>query len=257
MMNQSAECVYRMFASRGYLPLFKNGDVFVFMSASALLSVQYHSVSPSSSIKGLLGLLLGEKCSHPNGLTCCKLAIYRSFKVLIFTWILKGCINALKLRNQQKIFGLKSLQFGLFCGSFVGLWKGTSCFLRNKGFFKSNTNSILTGIVAGLSMIFYRSTEISMYCFSKGLESLIVSKMKKHSFKPLPHSDILLFVLCSGIIFYNCTLEPYNLRPSYWRFMRNLSGGRFDQFETIAKIYNTKGFLKSGFKYPKGIKSKY
>ncbi len=57
--------------------------------------------------------------------------------------------------------------------------------------------------------------------------------------KPIKHGDSLLFALTAGILFYCSVLEPYTLRPSYFKFLRNASGGKYDGFERIARYLNS------------------
>jgi len=277
-MNQSVEAVYKMGVSRDIFPIFDKGDVFVFMVASSLLSYFYTQENEClGNIKAMLGFLLGDKsnevnaekptgtlCKHKE--SCWSFTLRGFFRGFMIGCGLRGTLTFLSLlflkkmyRNPKKLlelsFGSKTTNFGLFLGFFVGCWKGIACLLRNIRVRDDEINSIVAGAVAGLSILFSRSTEISMYCLSKGVEAIFVSMTKKGVMKPLPHPDVFMFAIGTGIIFYCCSLEPYNLRPSYWRFMRSVSGGRFDQFEMIAKVHRSIGFLQSGFKYPQGITS--
>jgi hypothetical protein len=45
----------------------------------------------------------------------------------------------------------------------------------------------------------------------------------------------IIFGLSGGIIFFCTVLEPFNLRPSYWRFLHTISNGRYNQFEPLAR----------------------
>jgi len=276
-MNQSAEAVYKMLAYRGYLPLIKSGDVLVFMAATALLSY-FYKYEPQSlgNIKGVLTFVFGDSptptqastnpqslCTHKDP-SCVTSTIKSTIRGFLLGFGARGSLSFLSglvfkrmYKTPRKLLelslGKETMRFGLFVGSLVGLWKGIDCFLRNIRVHDDQINSIVAGVIAGLSILFSRSSELSMYVFSKAIEALVLSLVKRGILKSIPNMDVILFAIGTGIVFYSCCLEPFNLRPSYWRFMRSVSGSRFDQFETIAKVYQSIGFLRTGFRYPLGI----
>jgi len=43
-------------------------------------------------------------------------------------------------------------------------------------------------------------------------------------FPDLPQANIVFYSLSGAIIFHAAILEPNNVRPSYWKFLQNLSG---------------------------------
>lgn len=42
----------------------------------------------------------------------------------------------------------------------------------------------------------------------------------------VPHGTVLLYCFSTAILFHAALLEPQNLRPSYYKFLHGLSGGR-------------------------------
>lgn len=42
----------------------------------------------------------------------------------------------------------------------------------------------------------------------------------------IPHFTFLLYSVSTATLFHAATLEPTNLRSSYWKFLHSLSGGR-------------------------------
>ena len=42
----------------------------------------------------------------------------------------------------------------------------------------------------------------------------------------IPHFTFLLYCASTATLFHAATLEPTNLRASYWKFLHSLSGGR-------------------------------
>ncbi|KAG2456322.1 TM135 protein, partial [Polypterus senegalus] len=95
--------------------------------------------------------------------------------------------------------------------------KGTSCLLRWLRNLDDELHALIAGFLAGVSMMFYKSTTISMYLASKLVEAV---------------------------------MEVQNLRPSYWKFLQRLTKGRFalmnrkalDAFGTKAS-QQFKGFI--------------
>uniref|UniRef100_A0A8C6X4Y2 Transmembrane protein 135 n=1 Tax=Naja naja TaxID=35670 RepID=A0A8C6X4Y2_NAJNA len=98
---------------------------------------------------------------------------------------------------------------GAFLGSFVSIYKGTSCFLDGV----RNLGDEVQRPLAGLSMMFYRSTTISMYLASKLVETMYFKGIEAGKVPYFPHADTVSFF--------------QNLRPSYWKFLLRLTKGRF------------------------------
>lgn len=42
----------------------------------------------------------------------------------------------------------------------------------------------------------------------------------------VPFSTEILYSFSTAVLFHAGVLEPANLRPSYWRFLKAISGGR-------------------------------
>ena len=42
----------------------------------------------------------------------------------------------------------------------------------------------------------------------------------------IPYGTILLYCFSTAVLFHTAILEPQNLRPSYYKFLHSLSGGR-------------------------------
>lgn len=72
----------------------------------------------------------------------------------------------------------------------------------------------------------------------------------------VPGAVILMYCAFTAVLFHAASIEPLNLRLSYWKFLHNLSGGRisvmdrrkFDAFglETHAQIMKTIETAKTG-----------
>jgi len=148
-------------------------------------------------------------------------------------------------------FGKPTLDFALFLASFIGSWRGIPHlmkYLRNRD---DNLNYLVGGAVAGISILFSRSNDITMYFLAKAMETIYDELAKRNIVKKFTYGDVALFSLAVGVVFYCSVLEPYNLRPSYWIFLHRMSKGRYNQFEEIARVWRPEFFEKTGFTYSK------
>ncbi|XP_010784273.1 transmembrane protein 135 [Notothenia coriiceps] len=73
-------------------------------------------------------------------------------------------------RLPSLFYNKENFQLGAFLGSFVSIYKGTSCLLRWLRNIDDELHALIAGFLAGTSMFFYKSTSISMYLFSKLVE---------------------------------------------------------------------------------------
>ncbi|KAG7252729.1 hypothetical protein CRUP_002539 [Coryphaenoides rupestris] len=76
-------------------------------------------------------------------------------------------------------------------------------------------------------MFFYKSTSISMYLFSKLVETIYFKGIEAGRFPYFPHADTVLYAISTAICFQAAVMEVQNLRPSYWKFLLRLTQGRF------------------------------
>lgn len=53
----------------------------------------------------------------------------------------------------------------------------------------------------------------------------------------IPGFTVLLYCASTALLFHAATLEPMTLRPSYWKFLYSISGGRF-----VANLHNDYDF---------------
>ncbi|KAK6629694.1 hypothetical protein RUM43_003512 [Polyplax serrata] len=124
------------------------------------------------------------------------------------------------------IFGHGFHNLGMFLGLFCLLFRGSSCSLRWFQGSDSELHSIPAGLLAGLSFLFYPDTTAALYVMWKALQ-ILYSKMVQAGYLPdIPHGTVFLYCLSTAILFHAAILEPQNLRPSYYKFMHLLSGGR-------------------------------
>ncbi|KAG7515264.1 hypothetical protein JOB18_003915 [Solea senegalensis] len=130
-------------------------------------------------------------------------------------------------RLPSLLYNKENFQLGAFLGSFVSIYKGTSCLLRWLRNIDDELHALIAGFLAGISMFFYKSTSISMYLFSKLVETMYFKGIEAGHFPYFPHADTVLYAISTAICFQAAVMEVQNLRPSYWKFLLRLTKGRF------------------------------
>nr|XP_020760547.1 transmembrane protein 135 [Odocoileus virginianus texanus] len=114
-------------------------------------------------------------------------------------------------------YNKENFQLGAFLGSFVSIYK-----------VRLLTKSIaFSGFLAGVSMMFYKSTTISMYLASKLVETMYFKGIEAGKVPYFPHADTIIYSISTAICFQAAVMEVQTLRPSYWKFLLRLTKGRF------------------------------
>ncbi|XP_039704213.1 transmembrane protein 135 isoform X4 [Pteropus medius] len=124
-------------------------------------------------------------------------------------------------------YNKENFQLGAFLGSFVSIYKGTSCFLRWVRNLDDELHAIIAGFLAGVSMMFYKSTTISMYLASKLVETMYFKGIEAGKVPYFPHADSIIYSISTAICFQAAVMEVQTLRPSYWKFLLRLTKGKF------------------------------
>ncbi|XP_070839874.1 transmembrane protein 135 [Chaetodon trifascialis] len=130
-------------------------------------------------------------------------------------------------RLPSLFYNKENFQLGAFLGSFVSIYKGTSCLLRWVRNIDDELHALIAGFLAGLSMFFYRSTTTSMYLFTKLVETLYFKGIEAGRFPYFPQADTIIYAISTAICFQAAVMEVQNLRPTYWKFLLRLTQGRF------------------------------
>uniref|UniRef100_A0A671X398 Transmembrane protein 135 n=1 Tax=Sparus aurata TaxID=8175 RepID=A0A671X398_SPAAU len=130
-------------------------------------------------------------------------------------------------RLPSLFYNKENFQLGAFLGSFVSIYKGTSCLLRWLRNIDDELHALIAGFLAGMSMFFYKSTTISMYLFTKLVETMYFKGIEAGRFPYFPHADTVLYAISTAICFQAAVMEVQNLRPTYWKFLLRLTKGRF------------------------------
>jgi len=197
-------------------------------------------------------------CKHEGG------CVEQSGRALLRGFIVGYCLRAAvalvgALANKRtrthpsrllgSLFSDAALRTGLFLALWGGLRLAVACLLRHARNKDDRLNALVAGGVSGLSAIFSPSLDVSMYLLFKMFEGVYRVGVKRDVIRPIPHGDSLLFALGCGLLFFTSVLEPYNMRPNYFRFINKCSGSRYSMFEWPAKAYAPEWFAESGFRY--------
>ncbi|XP_071439079.1 transmembrane protein 135-like [Hetaerina americana] len=173
-------------------------------------------------------------CPHPS--SCVYYSIQGAANLFSVGYSLQVCLTFLlgikkwikEPKSLPKIFLSKdSLKLGAFLGGFSGFFRLSSCCLRKLFNGDSPSMGIPAGLVAGLTFWVYPNTTVALYMFWKMLEVMYNAGIEKGQLPKIPGCTIFLYCFFTAVLFHAAVLEPHNLRPSYWKFLVRLSGGRF------------------------------
>ncbi|XP_020706488.2 transmembrane protein 135-like isoform X2 [Athalia rosae] len=174
-----------------------------------------------------------SSCQHP--FSCSHYILSGSSKLfgigisiqLVFKLIfqLKRMLSKPKI-IKQIIFKRENLYLGMFVGGFVAIYRILSCSLRRVFGKDSKYFAIPAGLAASITFSMYPDNTIALYVMWKALQILWNSGVDAGKVPEVKWFVIILYCFSTAILFHAAIIEPQNLRPSYWKFLHNLSGGR-------------------------------
>lgn len=103
-----------------------------------------------------------------------------------------------------------------------------SCTLRHSCGHDSEAFAIPAGLLASVGLLQYRSTTISMYVMWKTLHLLYNWGIGEGVLPEVPHFNMLLYASFTGLLFHTGVLEAKTIRGSYYKFLVDISGARYD-----------------------------
>ncbi|XP_052366126.1 transmembrane protein 135 [Oncorhynchus keta] len=203
--------------------------------------------SPASGRKSLITLtrrLLESICKHGPRHRCCKhyqdncivYCVKGFIRMFSVGYLIQCCLKVPSAFRQvftkpsrlpSLFYNKENFQLGAFLGSFVSIYKGTSCLLRWVRNIDDELHALIAGFLAGMSMFFYKSTTISMYLFSKLVETMYFKGIETGHLPYFSQADTIIYAISTAICFQAAVMEVQNLRPSYWKFLLRLTKGRF------------------------------
>uniref|UniRef100_A0A3B3ZWS3 Uncharacterized protein n=1 Tax=Periophthalmus magnuspinnatus TaxID=409849 RepID=A0A3B3ZWS3_9GOBI len=132
---------------------------------------------------------------HDNCISYCVKGFIRMFSV---GYLIQCCLKVPSAFRQlfskpsrlpSLFYNKENFQLGAFLGSFVSIYKVSFIFKSYLSF------------LAGMSMFFYKSTTISMYLFSKLVETMYFKGIEAGQFPYFPHADTVLYAISTAICF--------------------------------------------------------
>ncbi|XP_075347262.1 transmembrane protein 135 isoform X1 [Mycteria americana] len=201
-------------------------------------------ISQPTNILALTKKLMEKVCKHGPRHRCCKhygdncisYCIKGFIRMFSIGYLIQCCLRIPSTfrhlftepsRLLSLFYNKENFQLGAFLGSFVSIYKGTSCFLRWVRNLDDELHALVAGCLAGFSMMFYKSTTISMYLASKLVETMYFKGIEAGKVPYFPHADSIIYAISTSICFQAAVMEVQNLRPSYWKFLLRLTKGRF------------------------------
>ncbi|KPP76379.1 transmembrane protein 135-like, partial [Scleropages formosus] len=177
-------------------------------------------------------------CKHygDNCITYCVKGFVRMFSV---GYLIQCCLRVPSTFRQvftrpsrllSLLYNKENFQLGAFLGSFVSIYKGTSCFLRWVRNLDDELHALVAGFLAGISMFFYKSTTISMYLFSKLVE---VTYLRN---PPIAHTALWLASCRKDLRLVGsgkdqgCPLLDARVSDSQTVYFKGIEAGRFPYF---------------------------
>ncbi|XP_077596026.1 transmembrane protein 135 [Stigmatopora nigra] len=174
-------------------------------------------------------------CKHQHD-NCISYSVKSFVRMFSVGYLIQCCLkvpSALRFvfskpsRLPSLFYNKDNFQLGAFLGFFVSIYKGTSCLLRWLRDIDDELHALVAGFLAGISMFFYKSTSISMYLFSKLVETLYFKGIEAGYFPYFPQADTYLYAIATAVCFQAAVMEMQNIRPAYWKFLLRLTKGRF------------------------------
>lgn len=176
---------------------------------------------------------------------------FSSYIFILAIRIISGLISKQLLnsstRSKYLCNILKQYEIALFLGLMGSGFRGFPSlfhYLRSKD---DGWNYSLSGLITGLSFALVRNTEVCMYFVSKVWEELYIYARSKFNFsiflffsltklsmkkitrnyiRSIPYGEIFLYAFTTALLFVEVVAEFYNLRPSYHRFVLEVTGGK-------------------------------
>ncbi|KAH8248339.1 hypothetical protein KR032_001193 [Drosophila birchii] len=143
-------------------------------------------------------------------------------------------IIQLKMQWRKQIFNKGSLQLGLALGIFSLLFKTTSCGLRHSCGYDSAAFAIPAGLLGSIGLLRFPNTTVALYLMWKSLQLLYNWGVAEGKLPEVPHFTMIMYSFFTAVLFHATILEARSLRPSYYKFLMNISGNRVSRFNVKA-----------------------
>ncbi|XP_068698772.1 transmembrane protein 135-like isoform X2 [Montipora foliosa] len=243
MTNLAVETSFNMLKERRLFKPIPNGEIIIFCTATATMMYLYRK--KGSQMDGLLNALIrfflgsDDSRKHQEGIIIrdhsrakwlqpTSKAFCTGYLIQLVP-VLLGHLKYLTTRPGlffRSLINKDCFACGLFLGSFVAIFKVVEWVL---GLLRKKTdeiNALVAGGLAGLSMIFYKSSTIALYVASKMFEVVYNQGTSAGIFPSIPHAVILTYSLSTALLFHSSVWEVQCVRPSYWRYLNVVTAKR-------------------------------
>lgn len=127
-----------------------------------------------------------------------------------------------------------TIRFGLFLTTLVSSGRMTSCLLRRwSDSNEQNWHALVSGFVAGCSMLWAPKASLSLYIMWKAVEQYFLMAASKGLVPYFNFTVSTVYSLSAATLLYTFALEPGLMRPSYMKFLDNLSDHRLHQLNRM------------------------
>lgn len=267
MTNLAVETTYNMLKERGLVHPVPNGEILLFCTATAIMMYLYRKKGGLTDgvLNSLVRFFMGPNdFSHSQEVSSAEASLsiniresqmqlnwleptLKAFGVGYLVQLVPLLLGQIRLvfkrpgKLLKAFYNSDCIRCGLFLGSFVAIFKIVEWvlgLLRKK---RDEFNGLLAGGVAGLSMIFYRSSSIALYLASKISEVLYKHGISAGILPSIPYAEILTYSFSTALLFHACTWEVHSVRPSYWRYLNVVTAKRFCELnrEKADEIFGT------------------
>ncbi|XP_016991119.1 transmembrane protein 135 [Drosophila rhopaloa] len=135
-----------------------------------------------------------------------------------------------KMQWRKQIFNKGSLKLGLALGIFSLLFKTTSCGLRHSSGFDNALFAIPAGLIGSIGLLHFPNTTVSLYLMLKSLQLLYNWGVSEGKVPEVPNFSMMMYGFFTAVLCHSTVLEAQSMRPSYFKFIQNISGGRLSRF---------------------------
>lgn len=243
MLNQCSEIVFNCLRSRNLVRDVPHGEVFMFAASLAgfLYCIRNNNNLKDPVCKALRRLMgaeefaipavaadTGQPCWHLG--SCWRHAAEGVPAPFLTGYGLQALLSLASPRLRRRPWQIFSrwapIAQGTFLASAVGLFRGCRCLLRYYCGYERPWQVFASGLVAGLSMAVSPNTTLSLYLTWKLIEVLYCQAATKGYAPTLAWGPELLFALGCGVMMFCAVVEPHNMRPSYAKFLNDMTGDR-------------------------------
>uniref|UniRef100_G3MLX3 Transmembrane protein 135 N-terminal domain-containing protein n=1 Tax=Amblyomma maculatum TaxID=34609 RepID=G3MLX3_AMBMU len=242
MLNQCSEIMFNVLRSREIVREVPHGEVLMFAISLAgfLYCIRSNDKLKDPVCKALRRLMgaeefsamqamdAGELCWHPR--SCWRHAVEGMPVPFLLGYGLQALLSLASSRVRRRPWQIFTkwapLAQGTFLASAVALFRGCRCLLRHYYGYESPWQVFASGLVAGLSMAVSPNTTLALYLTWKLIEVLYCQAARRGHAPSLAWGPEILFAFGCGVMMFCAVVEPHNMRPSYAKFLNDMTGDR-------------------------------